>query len=82
MDSAIERRMLIRNSWANHPRSRNGAGVGDNGDGTSRTLVRFILGQPSKIWKRRIKLEMERKSFRLEPRHKWWFAHHPLNSLQ
>lgn len=61
MDSALERRMLIRTTWATHPRSRNGAGEGDDGRGTSRTLVRFILGQPRKGWERRIQTEMESK---------------------
>lgn len=59
IDSEFERRMLVRTTWANHPRSRDGAGDGDNGFGTSRTIVRFILGQPRKDWERRIKLEME-----------------------
>ncbi|KAF9229255.1 hypothetical protein BS17DRAFT_689450 [Gyrodon lividus] len=59
MDSALERRMLIRTTWAAHPRSRNGAGSGDDGLGTSRTVVRFILGQPRKGWERRIQAEME-----------------------
>lgn len=59
MDSALERRMLIRTTWAAHPRSRNGAGEGDDGMGTSRTVVRFILGQPRKGWERRIQTEME-----------------------
>ncbi|KAH7883558.1 glycosyltransferase family 31 protein [Phlebopus sp. FC_14] len=59
MDSALERRMLIRTTWASHPRSRNGAGTGDGGLGTSRTIVRFVLGQPRKGWERRIQTEME-----------------------
>ncbi|KAI0322630.1 hypothetical protein OF83DRAFT_1254585 [Amylostereum chailletii] len=59
VDSSVERRMMIRTTWANHPRSRNGAGAGDSGDGTSRTIVRFVLGQPRKSWDRRIRLEME-----------------------
>ncbi|KAF8140284.1 glycosyltransferase family 31 protein [Boletus edulis] len=59
MDSALERRMLIRTTWASHPRSRNGAGPGDSGFGTSRTVVRFILGQPRKGWERRIQAEMD-----------------------
>jgi len=54
MDSSLERRMLIRTTWATHPRSRNGAGEGDDGMGTSRTVVRFILGQPRKGWERSI----------------------------
>lgn len=60
MDSAFERRMLVRTTWANHPRSREGAGLGDGGNGTSRTIVRFILGQPRKTWERRVQLEMEK----------------------
>ncbi|KAG6842231.1 hypothetical protein C0991_000201 [Blastosporella zonata] len=59
VDSSFERRMLVRTTWATHPRSREGAGDGDGGVGTSRTIVRFILGQPRKDWERRIKLEME-----------------------
>jgi hypothetical protein len=59
MDSAFERRMLVRTTWASHGRSRDGAGTGDGGAGTSRSIVRFILGQPRKNWERRIKLEME-----------------------
>ncbi|KAF8641119.1 hypothetical protein AX17_000761 [Amanita inopinata Kibby_2008] len=59
IDSAFERRMLIRTTWASHPRSRNGAGGGDDGISTSRTVVRFILGQPRKDWERRVKLEMD-----------------------
>lgn len=58
-DMSLERRMLIRTTWATHPRSRNGAGAGDDGRGTSRTVVRFILGQPRKGWERRIQTEME-----------------------
>ncbi|TFK30418.1 hypothetical protein FA15DRAFT_580231 [Coprinopsis marcescibilis] len=59
VDSSFERRMLIRTTWASHSRSRNGAAEGDGGRGTSRTIVRFILGQPRKDWERRVKLEME-----------------------
>ncbi|KAI9509085.1 hypothetical protein F5148DRAFT_1190250 [Russula earlei] len=59
MDSSSERRMLIRSTWATHPRSRNGAGSGDGGVGTSRTIVRFIMGQPRKAWDRRVRVEME-----------------------
>ena len=62
IDSALERRMLIRTTWASHPRSRNGAGAGDDGFGTSRTVVRFIIGQPRKGWERRIQTEIESKS--------------------
>ncbi|TEB35066.1 hypothetical protein FA13DRAFT_1788662 [Coprinellus micaceus] len=59
IDSAFERRMLVRTTWASHPRSRDGAIGGDEGRGTSRTVVRFILGLPRKDWERRVKLEME-----------------------
>ncbi|KAH6917408.1 glycosyltransferase family 31 protein [Coprinopsis sp. MPI-PUGE-AT-0042] len=59
VDKAYERRMIIRSTWAQHARSRNGAGEGDGGRGTSRTLVRFILGQPRSGYERQIQLEME-----------------------
>ncbi|KAJ3497877.1 hypothetical protein NMY22_g19656 [Coprinellus aureogranulatus] len=62
IDSAFERRMLVRTTWASHPRSRDGAVGGDEGRGTSRTVVRFILGLPRKDWERRVKLEMESMS--------------------
>ncbi|KAL0071945.1 hypothetical protein AAF712_000868 [Marasmius tenuissimus] len=58
-DSAYERRALVRSTWASHPRSRDGAGPGDEGMGTSRTIVRFIMGQPRKDFERRIALENE-----------------------
>lgn len=61
IDSAFERRSLIRTTWVSHHRSRNGAGDGDDGAGTSRTVVRFVMGQPRKDYERRIKLEMESK---------------------
>ncbi|KAJ6621720.1 hypothetical protein B0H10DRAFT_1789645 [Mycena sp. CBHHK59/15] len=59
IDSGYERRSLVRSTWANHARSRNGAGDGDGGWGTSRTIVRFVMGEPRKDWDRRIRLEME-----------------------
>ena len=59
MDSSVERRMLIRSTWAKHVRSREGAGEGDGGVATSRTVVRFILGKPQKDWERRVRLEAE-----------------------
>ncbi|THH11188.1 hypothetical protein EW145_g791 [Phellinidium pouzarii] len=59
MDSAVERRMLVRSTWASHERSRNGAGAADDGLGTSRTIVRFVLGKPRSSWERRIQLESE-----------------------
>ncbi|KAF7310887.1 Glycosyltransferase family 31 protein [Mycena chlorophos] len=59
IDSAFERRSLVRTTWANHVHSRNGAGAGDGGLGTSRTVVRFVMGEPKKDWERRIRLEME-----------------------
>ena len=51
-DSGLERRMFVRTTFANHERSRV-----DNG--TSRTIVRFILGKPRPEWDRRIQLEAE-----------------------
>lgn len=65
MDSALERRMLIRNFWASHERSRNGAGTRDDGVGTSRTVVRFILGKPTSTWEKRIQLETESTRFHI-----------------
>ncbi|KAF7784293.1 hypothetical protein Agabi119p4_458 [Agaricus bisporus var. burnettii] len=59
VDSAVERRQYVRSTWASHYRSRNGAGKGDDGNGTSRTIVRFVVGQPRKDWEQRVKLEME-----------------------
>ncbi|KAJ7225538.1 glycosyltransferase family 31 protein [Mycena pura] len=59
IDSAFERRSLVRTTWANHVHSRNGAGDGDGGLGTSRTIVRFVMGEPRKDMERRIRLEME-----------------------
>ncbi|OCB90095.1 hypothetical protein A7U60_g2653 [Sanghuangporus baumii] len=59
MDSAVERRMLVRSTWANHERSRNGAGAGDGGRGTSRTIVRFVVGKSGSSWEKRIQLEAE-----------------------
>lgn len=61
MDTAFERRTLIRSTYASHPRSRDGAGGGDGGVGTSRTVVRFVMGKPRKEWERRIQLEQESK---------------------
>lgn len=52
MDSGLERRMFVRTTFAAHERSRV-----DNG--TSRTIVRFILGKPRPEWERRIQLEAE-----------------------
>ncbi|KAG9103712.1 hypothetical protein FRC06_008706 [Ceratobasidium sp. 370] len=57
MDSAFERRQLIRSTWASHERSRGGASGEQGLNNTSRTVVRFILGQPRKDWERRIQLE-------------------------
>jgi len=59
IDSAIERRQWVRSTWAKHARSRNGAGDGDGGLGTSRTIVRFVLAQPRGDWERRIQLEQQ-----------------------
>lgn len=54
--------MLVRSTYASHYRSRHGAGNADDGLGTSRTIVRFILGQPRKDWERRIQLEQDSTS--------------------
>lgn len=53
----------MRTTWGSHPRSRNGANNADGGLGTSRIVVRFILGQPQKDWERRIQLEMESEQY-------------------
>jgi hypothetical protein len=62
VDQAVERRMLIRSTWARHPRSRHGAEPPPDDKSTDRTIVRFILGKPSSKWERRIQLEMESES--------------------
>lgn len=62
VDQAVERRMLIRSTWARHPRSRHGAEASTDDKSTDRTVVRFILGKPSSKWERRIQLEMESES--------------------
>jgi hypothetical protein len=51
--------MLIRSTWAAHHRSRNGAGDGDAGNGTSRTVVRFVMGKPTKEYEAMVAMEME-----------------------
>jgi hypothetical protein len=56
-DTAVERRMLIRSTWAKHARSR-----GTDGS-TDRTIVRFVMGLPQGDWVRRIQLEAESKHF-------------------
>ncbi|KAJ1305282.1 hypothetical protein OPQ81_000307 [Rhizoctonia solani] len=53
-----QRRQLIRSTWASHPRSRGGVD-GGNFEGTSRTVVRFIIGTPSPSVERMIRLENE-----------------------
>ncbi|KDQ16752.1 glycosyltransferase family 31 protein [Botryobasidium botryosum FD-172 SS1] len=53
IDSGVERRMLVRSTWASHHKSR-----GTDG-GTDRTVVRFVIGTPRAEWERRVKLEME-----------------------
>jgi hypothetical protein len=55
MDSGLERRMFVRTTFASHNRSRVDSG-------TSRTIVRFILGKPRPDWERRIQLEAESES--------------------
>ncbi|KAH9858152.1 hypothetical protein C2E23DRAFT_802889 [Lenzites betulinus] len=59
IDTGVERRMYIRSTWATHLRSREGGGDGDGGVGTSRTIVRFIMGQPRKEWERQVQLEVD-----------------------
>ncbi|KAG8727227.1 hypothetical protein FRC12_022683, partial [Ceratobasidium sp. 428] len=49
--SGYERRMMIRESYAAHPASRI--------PGTERTVVRFIMGRPSKEYERSVALEMD-----------------------
>ncbi|KAG8687756.1 hypothetical protein FRC08_011786 [Ceratobasidium sp. 394] len=49
--SGYERRMMIRESYAAHPASRIA--------GTERTVVRFIMGRPSKEHERSVALEMD-----------------------
>jgi hypothetical protein len=66
MDSGFERRALIRDTYAAHPRSRNGAGEGDGGMGTSRTIVRFIMGKPRKDFERKVQLEMESECIKIQ----------------
>lgn len=61
MDKNAERRAMIRDTFASHPKSRNGAGAGDNGEGTSRTIIRFILGEPKPEWREKIQQESECK---------------------
>jgi hypothetical protein len=51
--------MLVRSTWATHVRSRNGAGEGDGGNGTSRTVVRFVLGRLQSDQEAMIRVEME-----------------------
>ncbi|KAG8894334.1 hypothetical protein FRB99_001346, partial [Tulasnella sp. 403] len=53
MDAAVERRMLVRTTWASHVRSRGMDAA------TDRTVVRFILGKPRVEWERRVGLEMQ-----------------------
>ncbi|KAG8882600.1 hypothetical protein FRB98_003576 [Tulasnella sp. 332] len=53
MDAAVERRMLIRTTYASHVRSRGLDAA------TDRTVLRFILGKPKREWERRIQLEMQ-----------------------
>jgi hypothetical protein len=58
---SLDRRMLIRSTWAAHPYSRNGAGAGDGGLGTSRTILRFVMGKPAKDYEALIAMENESK---------------------
>lgn len=59
VDSAFERRMIARTTWASHARSRAGAYPGDGGRGTSRLIVRFVIGRPRKEFAQRVRMEQE-----------------------
>ncbi|CAE7182361.1 unnamed protein product [Rhizoctonia solani] len=55
----FQRRQLIRSTWASHPKSRGGVDGKSNREGTSRTVVRFIVGAPSPSVERKLGLENE-----------------------
>jgi hypothetical protein len=50
-DAAMERRNLIRRTYASHARSRV--------NGTESVTLRFVMGQPRQHYERLVKLEME-----------------------
>ncbi|KDN43635.1 hypothetical protein RSAG8_06012, partial [Rhizoctonia solani AG-8 WAC10335] len=54
-----QRRQLIRSTWASHPKSRGGVGEKSDREGTSRTVVRFIVGAPNPSVARKLGLENE-----------------------
>ncbi|QRW20851.1 glycosyltransferase family 31 protein [Rhizoctonia solani] len=56
---STQRRQLIRSTWASHPRSRGGVDGHSDLEGTSRTVVKFIIGAPSPSAERRLRLENE-----------------------
>lgn len=64
-DSAFERRMLIRSTWASGDVWR-----GRQGQGLTSTRVRFILGKPKSGWEELVRIEMESESplFHRRPR--------------
>lgn len=62
--ASFQRRQLIRSTWASHPRSRGGVDGKSGLEGTSRTVVRFIIGTPSPSLKDKLDLENERKCSR------------------
>ncbi|CAE6486243.1 unnamed protein product [Rhizoctonia solani] len=55
----FQRRQLIRSTWASHPKSRGGVDGKSDLDGTSRTVVRFVVGAPSPSVERKLRLENE-----------------------
>lgn len=57
--AGFQRRQLIRSTWASHPRSRGGVDGKSGLEGTSRTVVRFIVGAPSPDLKDKLDLENE-----------------------
>ncbi|CAE6473063.1 unnamed protein product [Rhizoctonia solani] len=55
----FQRRQLVRSTWASHPKSRGGVDGKSDREGTSRTVVRFIVGAPSPSVERKLGLENE-----------------------
>lgn len=54
IDRSLERRMLIRSTWANADVLQ-----GDRGNGLKGTRVRFIMGRPSPKMRELVRMEME-----------------------
>ncbi|CUA71207.1 Putative zinc metalloproteinase in scaA 5'region [Rhizoctonia solani] len=55
----FQKRQLIRSTWASHPKSRGGVDGKSEREGTSRTVVRFIVGAPSPSVEKKLGLENE-----------------------